>query len=92
MEISTECNRELSSASKTSVMMGPPKKWVWMGSTRNWQIILPGLMQTTSSIAEKISVLISRVYVEEAGDKQLIQNICASLTLGSLEFYDTAQA
>lgn len=62
-----------------------------MGSTRNGQIILLGLRKTTSFIAEKVSVLIRRVYVEEAGDKQLIQNICGSLTLKSLEFYDAAQ-
>lgn len=88
MEISGKDQRKLSSANKTS-MMDPSKKWVWMGSTRTWQIIW-GLKKTISSIGDRVSVLTRRVYVEEAGDKQLIQNICASLALRSPEIYDTA--
>lgn len=83
MEISRECNRKLS--------VGPTKKLVWMGSTSKWPITLPGLRKTASSIVEKVSVLIRRTFVEDAGGKQLNQDICASLKLRSLQFYDTAQ-
>lgn len=87
-EISGKDQRKLSSASKTSMMMDPSKKYVWMGSTRNWQIMIWGLKKTTTSTAEKVSVLTRRVYVEEAAEKQLAQNIHASSALRSPEIYD----
>lgn len=85
MEISGECNIELSFASKVSMIAHQRNDFEWLAPASD-KTILIRLRKTT----EKVSVLIRKISVEEHEDKQLIQNTC--LSLRSLVFYATGQA